>query len=489
MSNLPKDEREATGGTPVPTSPKRRGIALHTQIAIGLLLGASLGLAAHYWFSRPAKIPPADQITVDNKLIDRHDTDGDKLDDRLEWTVANVIEPVGNIFLRLMFMVVLPLVVSALALAVFNMGDLRRLGRVGLRTLLYTGAFSMTAVFIGVFLVSTFQPGKSLPQEQRERLKKDFAKSAEEKKEHASKAKSVSETLLDIIPKNPLQEMVGAIDGSSKGGGMLAVMFFALALGVAMTTVPESCATLVALLEGLYAVSMKVIGFAMRLAPLGAACLVFSVAAQLGVEILITLFWFVIMTISGLAFHMLVVYSLVVWIFARMRPWRFFADVSEAMLVAFGSASSSATLPTALRVAEERLRLKPEISRFVLTVGATGNQNGTALYEGVVVLFLAQVALPHELTMPQQIQVVLMSVLAGIGTAGVPGGSLPLIVVLMQSVGIKGEYIAIILGVDRILDMCRTVVNVTGDLAVAACVARGESPTPPDTLNVAAASP
>lgn len=453
---------------------KRRSIALHTQIGIGLLLGAVLGLASHYYFARPAEVPAEDRIQVDGKTVDRHDRDGDKLDDRLEWAVGNVIEPLGNVFLRLMFMVVLPLVFSALALAVFNMGDLRRLGRVGLKTLLYTGGFSITAVFVGVFLVNTIQPGKSLSQQQRDRLQTQYQAGATEKQESASKAKSISNTLLDIIPKNPLQEMVGAIDGSSQGGGMLAVMFFALVFGVAMTTVSDACATLARCLEGVYEVSMRVIGFAMRLAPYGAACLVFSVTAQLGLEILVTLFWFVVTTVSGLGFHMIVVYSLVVWICARMRPWRFFRDVSEAMMVAFGSSSSSASLPTALRVAEERLRLNPEISRFVLTVGATGNQNGTALYEGVVVLFMAQVA-GVDLTISQQIQVVLMSVLAGIGTAGVPGGSLPLIVVLMQSVGIDGQYIAIILGVDRLLDMCRTVVNVTGDLAVAACVAGGES--------------
>jgi DAACS family dicarboxylate/amino acid:cation (Na+ or H+) symporter len=190
-------------------------------------------------------------------------------------------------------------------------------------------------------------------------------------------------------------------------------------------------------------------------------------------DILTPLFWFVATAMLGFALHLFVVYPLVVATVARMSPREFFSKVSEAMLVAFGTSSSNATLPTALKVAREDLKLPPQIANFVLTVGATGNQNGTALYEGVVVLFLAQV-FGVDLDFSQQVKVVLMSVLAGIGTAGVPGGSLPLIVVLLISVGVPGEGIGIILGIDRILDMCRTVLNVTGDLAVATCVAKSE---------------
>jgi DAACS family dicarboxylate/amino acid:cation (Na+ or H+) symporter len=266
--------------------------------------------------------------------------------------------------------------------------------------------------------------------------------------------------------------MVGAIDGTSKGNGMLAVMVFALLFGAAITTVPERCTTIVGWLEGLNSISMVIIGWAMRLAPLGAGCLVFSITARLGFDILITLFWFVLTVVLGLGLHLFVTYSGVLALFSRMRPSAFFRGAREAMLVAFGTSSSSATLPTAIQVAETDLRLPKEVSRFVLTVGATGNQNGTALYEGVVVLFMAQV-FGIDLSITQQIQVVLMSILAGVGTAGVPGGSLPLIVVLMQSVGIPAEGIGIIMGIDRILDMCRTVVNVTGDLVVATCVAGG----------------
>ncbi|MBI1903250.1 MAG: dicarboxylate/amino acid:cation symporter [Planctomycetia bacterium] len=454
-----------------PDSPRRRlRLPLHVQITLGLLLGAILGLSLHAAF----QIPVVPDVTFSD------DEDRTGVDDRLEWVAKNIAEPAGKVFLRLMFMVVIPLIFSALALAVVNMGDLRRLGWVGLKTLLFTGGFSLTAVAVGVLLVGTFKPGKTLTEDRREALLKQYAEETGKKLADAKKAKPILDTLLDIIPENPFQEIVGAIDGSSKGNGMLAVMFFALACGVAMTTVPQACEVLVKWLEGFFALSMQIIKFAMYLAPYGAGCLVFALCSRLGLEILVTLFWFVLVTLAGLAFHLLVVYSVVIGAFGGMSPWRFFARVREAMLVAFSTSSSNASLPTALKVAEERLRLKPEVSRFVLTVGATGNQNGTALYEGVVVLFLAQVY-GVELSLTEQVRVVLFSVLAGIGTAGVPGGSLPLIVVLMQSVGVPAEGIGIILGVDRILDMCRTVVNVTGDLAVATCVSRREEAPAADT--------
>jgi DAACS family dicarboxylate/amino acid:cation (Na+ or H+) symporter len=429
-------------------------LALHWQIGIGLVLGAMAGVIANLSFPRGP--------------------DG-KMNETLDAVARNVAEPVGQVFLRLIFMIVVPMVFSALALGVVGIGDVRRLGRVGVRTLVFTLGFSLTAVAIGIALVNLIEPGASLPEAQREQLKAQYAAGAGEMVTKAKSAKSLRDTLLHIIPENPLQEMVGALDGSSKGNGMLSVMFFALVFGVALAVVPEGRrAGVVSVLEGVFDACMAIIHFAMRLAPIAVAGLVFAMTARLGVDILRTLFWFVLTVMIGLAVHLCVVYSCVVRVFGGRSPLAFFRDVSEAMLTAFATSSSNATLPTAIEVARERLRLRPEISNFVLTVGATGNQNGTALYEGIVVLFLAQV-FGVELSLADQIKVVLMSVLAGVGTAGVPGGSIPLIVVLLRSVGVPGEGIAIILGVDRILDMSRTVLNVTGDLAVAACVDKSES--------------
>ena len=445
-----------------------RGMPLHTKILIGLIVGIVAGLVSHRFGS------------VDKGIAGDGNANG--LSDWLD-TVIYWADPVGRLFLRLMFMVVVPMVFSALALAVVEIGDVKKLGRMGLKTLGFTAILSCSAVLIGVGLVGVLRPGHAISEDQREKLMEQYATGATDKVDKAKKAKEVRDTLVDLLPENPLQEMVGAVDGSSKGNGMLAVMVFALICGIAITTKPEETKTFVGWLEGLYEISMSVIGFAMTLAPYGAGCLVFALSAQLGLDILKTLFQFVLVALLGLGLQLFVVYSIVVMVFARKSPWTFFSQVSDAMLVAFGTSSSSATLPTAIKVANDELKLPSRVSNFVLTVGATGNQNGTALYEGVVVLFLAQV-MNVELTASQQFTVVLMSVLAGVGTAGVPGGSLPLIVVVMQSVGVPGAAIGIVLGVDRILDMCRTVVNVTGDLAIAACVARSEPALPGESLEI-----
>lgn len=448
----------------MPGPPERRRVPLHTKILLGLVIGAVLGIGCHVYFAVPAG----------SELAEVYDLDANRIDDRLDWVALNVIDPLGRIFLRLILMVVLPLVFSALALAVRDLGDLRHLGRVGGRTLALTAIMSLVAVLIGVTLVNTFRPGERLSAEKREALAAQYARGAEETVAKARQAKPLKDTLLDIIPENPIQEMAGALDGSSKGNGLLAVMFFALAFGVALAVVGPKGETLARVLEGLFAVAMAIIDFAMRLAPFGVACLIFVMTARLGGELLTTLIWFLAVTLAGFAIHLGVVYPIFLLVVARRNPWSFFRDSSEALLMAFATSSSNATLPTSLRVAEERLRLPPAIGRFVLTVGATGNQNGTGLYEGVVVLFLAQV-FNVELTVLQQVAVVLLAVLGGVGTAGVPGGSIPMIVLVLQTVGVPGESIAIILGIDRILDMCRTVLNVAGDLALAACVARWET--------------
>ena len=449
----PGDEESTRGAEGLPAGVRpRRGLALHWQILIGLVLGAAAGLTAN-------GLCPAQADGTPNA--------------GLAWVVHNVAEPVGQIFMRLILMVVVPLVFCALVLGVAEIGDVRRLGRVGLKTLVYTVVLSACSVAIGVTLANTIRPGLHLSEERRAALRERYAAQTEENIAQARQAKPLRDTLLDIIPRNLLQEMVGAVDGSSRGGGMLAVMFFALLFGIALTLAPERTGPLVAMLTGIYDVVLVIVGIAMRLAPLGVAGLVFALTALLGVEILKTLAWYVLTVLCGLAIHFFGVYSLAVGLMARMNPLRFFGRISEAMLTAFATSSSNATLPTTLRVAEQNLGVRREIGNFVLTVGSTANQNGTALYEGVTVLFLAQV-FGVDLSLTQQVIVALLAVLAGIGTAGVPGGSLPLVVVVLQSVGIPAEGIGIILGVDRLLDMCRTTLNVTGDIAIAACVDRSE---------------
>ena len=442
---------------PPPSTPaicKRK--PLHVKILLGLLIGAGLGLICNVLASQGWIGPEATQA--------------------IEWTASNLADPIGRIFLRLILMVVLPLVFSALALGVYELGDVRRLGSVGLRTLGLTILASGCAVALGIGLVSLIRPGESLSVEKRDELRRQYQDDATQTVSNAAQAKSIKDTLLDIIPENPLQEMVGALDGSSPGNGLLSVMFFSLAIGVALLYAGPRTATLLRLLEGTFDVSMAVIGFAMKLAPHCVACLLFSVTSRLGADILLTLVWFVLTVLVGMLLQLVVVYGVMLRWLGKRSPLEFYRDIFEAMLTAFATSSSNATLPTSLRVARERLGLPADISQFVLTIGSTGNQNGTALYEGVVVLFLAQL-FGVELTLLQQLVVVLMSMLAGVGTAGVPGGSLPLIVVVLGSVGVPGEGIGIVLGIDRILDMCRTVLNVTGDLVLATCVA-AQSPGP-----------
>ena len=411
---------------------------LSLRMLAGLGLGAGLGLAAGAWLAPAA----------------------------LDALISHVTEPLGRIFLHLLFMLVIPLVLSALPLGVAGLGDLRALGRIGLRTLAYTVAVSGVAVLIGVALVNAFEPGRSIPVEMRERLRA----SAPPAPAPAPETGAVGSALLvRLVPANVVRAMAD--------GDLLAVMVFAVLLGVGLAAV-RSAATrrLEEALEGVYEVVMWLLSVVIRAAPVGIFCLVFTLTARLGVDLLLQLGAYVLLVVTGLAIHQFGVYSLSVRWLGGMSPRRFFAAVRPAMLTAFSTASSNATLPTALSVAETELRLPPHVSRFVLTLGATANQNGTALFEGVTVLFLAQLY-GVELGLVQQVTVVAICVLGGIGTAGVPAGSIPVVMMILGLIGVPAEGIGLILGVDRFLDMCRTAVNVTGDLVAAVVVARGESET------------
>jgi DAACS family dicarboxylate/amino acid:cation (Na+ or H+) symporter len=255
---------------------------------------------------------------------------------------------------------------------------------------------------------------------------------------------------------------------------MLGLMFFALFLGICVTLVPaDKAAPLISVLEAVFAAVEQGIQIVMRLAPYAVFCLLFNMTARFGFELLASLGWFVVTVLLGLSLHMFGVYSASVALLSRINPILFFRKIKTAMITAFSTSSSNATLPTALRVSEENLGVPRDINSFVLTVGATANQNGTALYEGVTVLFLAQLA-GVDLSIAQQLMVVYLAILGGVGTAGVPSGSIPFIILVLAQIGVNPALIAIILGVDRILDMCRTVLNVTGDITIATYVARSE---------------
>ena len=417
---------------------------LHWKMAIGFVAGLVLGLIVH------------STVGADAPWV--------------QWITSNVTTPAGTLFLRLIFMLVIPLLFSALVMGVAEMGDVRSLGRIGWRTLAYTIVVSGIAVILGLVLVNWLQPGAGVDPARAQALLNEGAERASAIVGSASDQPKGLDMLVSIVPDNVVK---AAADNT-----ILAVMFFALMLGIGLVlTRTKATETLQRGIEGLFDVSMTLIGLVIRLAPYAVFCFMFNLAALFGWELLRSLGAYVGVVVLALALHQFVVYSLVLKFAAGYSPVRFFRGVQEAMVMAFSTASSNATLPTSLRVADEKLGLPSRVSRFVLTVGATANQNGTALFEGVTVLFLAQF-FGVELTLAQQFTVMFVCILGGIGTAGVPAGSLPVVALICGMVGVPPEGIGLILGVDRFLDMCRTTLNVTGDLMLATVVSEGEPDGP-----------
>jgi DAACS family dicarboxylate/amino acid:cation (Na+ or H+) symporter len=425
----------------------RRRMPLHIRILIGLVIGAASGGAAKQILGAGSP--------------------------QLSWVVKHLTDPVGQLFLRSLLMIVVPLVFSSLVIGVAGIGDIRKLGRVGLKSFAYTVVFSAISVGIGLTLANTIRPGERINPATRDELMARYSSDASRRVAEASAQSKNPDTPLmvvvkTIVPANPIESVARATPD------MLGLMFFALVFGVALTLLkPSSAAPLISVLTSVYEAVAKIIEIIMKFAPFAVACLLFTMTAQFGFGFLISLGWYVATVLLGLAIHMFVVYSLSVKFLARISPIEFFRRINTVIITAFSTSSSNATLPTALRVSEENLGVPREINSFVLTVGATANQNGTALYEGVTVLFLAQLA-GVDLSVGQQLIVVYLAMLGGIGTAGVPAGSIPFVVMVLATIGVNPALIAVILGVDRILDMSRTTLNVTGDITAAVYVARSE---------------
>jgi DAACS family dicarboxylate/amino acid:cation (Na+ or H+) symporter len=410
-------------------------VKLHNKLLVALAAGIALGALAHAY----ADVPAIQALSV------------------------HVLRPIGQIFLRTIFMIVVPMVFAALVIGVYELAQGHGLGGVAGRTLALTLLLSSVSVAIGLALVNLIRPGDGVD------LGAAGAGAAglQTLEANAKAARPLSDVLIELIPRNPLEAAVRALDGE-----MLQLMIFALIFGVAISqirTEPGERNLFVRVLDQVFEASMRIVHWAMLLAPIAVFAIVFNTAFNFGVEVFAALLLYVATVVLGLLIQQFVVYGAVVWAGARRSPAAFFAQCREVYLYAFSTASSNATLPLALDVAERKLRLSPRIARFVLTVGSTANQNGTALFEGVTVLFLAQVY-GVDLTLGEQARGMVMSIVAGIGTAGVPGGSLPMVMIVVQSVGIPAEGMALVLGVDRFLDMCRTAVNVSGDLVIATVV-------------------
>ncbi len=418
---------------------------LHRKILLGLVAGAAAGVTVNLAAGGAAWV---------------------------ERVVHYGTEPLGRMWLACLIMVVIPLILSTLALGVVGLGSLERLGRVGLVTVLCFLTLTALSTTLGLTVMNLARPGGNLDPTVTERLLETYRGEKGEAGGLSSATLGI-DLLVKIVPRNPV--------AAAASGDMLAVIFFALMLGIGLTALPaDKAEPMVRFLDSLGHVTVAIIGLVMRLAPYGVACLIFSVTARFGFQLLVSLGQYVLAVVASMALFQVVGYSLALRLVAGRRPADFFRQVRLVMVTAFTTSSSNATLPTTIRVAEEEVGLEPQVAGFVLPLGATMNMNGTALYEGATVLFLAQVFGVH-LALSSQLLVVLLSVLTAVGTAGIPGGSLPLLMMVLGMVGVPPEGIAIILGVDRLLDMCRTVLNVTGDLVTATVVQRfaGRSPATP----------
>jgi len=408
---------------------------LHTKIGLGLVLGAFVGGLCNAFFAEQPW---------------------------LVFVSDNIMFPVGQVFLRMLFMTVVPIVFTSIALGVAGIGDMKTLGRLGGRTFGYFAMSTLIAATIGLTLVNTIKPGSGLPEQTRNELMEKFSGGAQGML--SGPVDFGINTFVNIVPRNPV--------AAAANMDMLALIFFALIFGAALTVIPrDKSQPVIDVLQGIGDAIIAIINWAMKLAPYGVFGLIFVITSRFGWSILSQLGMYVVAVLIGLLLHAAIGISSLVRIFGKMSPVIFWRSITAPFITAFSTSSSMATLPTSIATAENQLDVQPKIAGFVLPLGATMNMNGTALYEGITVLFLAQV-FGVDLSFSSQIIVVILAVLTAIGAAGVPGGSLPLMMLVMATVGVPPEGIAIILGVDRILDMSRTTLNVCGDISASVYVDR-----------------
>ncbi len=383
-----------------------------------------------------------------------------------------VFDPFGQIFLRMLFFVVIPLVFTSLASGVAQLGRLGNLGPLAGRTFALFAANMLIAVVIGLVMMNTVQPGHHLDAQAKAQLLHDYGGAAQSTidKRAAQPQMSLSTLVEMFMPRN----LLGAVAGPSRDalGDVLPLILFALLVGAAATQLGERQRRQVqGFLDTGTELMTRIVGFALELAPYAVPAMIYSVIVKVGVDVLLALSVFVVGCTLALALHLFGTMSIWIRYLAKRSPVAFFRQIQALLVTAFSTSSSSACLPASLAVAHEELNLSPSTAGFVLPLGATMNMSGTALFEGCVVLFVAQ-AFGIELTLGHQIILMLLAVLSAVAVAGIPGGSLPMIAGLLATFGIPPEGIGIIIGVDRILDMMRTTVNVGSDIVTATVVDR-----------------
>jgi DAACS family dicarboxylate/amino acid:cation (Na+ or H+) symporter len=397
---------------------------------------------------------------------------------RAQWVSREVFDPAGQVFLRLLFFVIIPLVFASLAAGVVQLGRLDRLGPLAGRTFGLFGLNMVIGVALGLIMMDVVQPGRALGEAKREELRVAYRADAEKHIATGESRQAVS--LGAIVEMFMPRNLLGAVSGQSRGsiGEVLPLILFALLVGaVGIGLVEEKRRSLLNGLELVNELMTGIVHYALCLAPYAVPMMIYSVIVKTGVEVLVALGLFVAGTLAVMALHLFGTMSLWLKFMAKRSPLEFFRIVKPVLITAFSTSSSAATMAASLAVCRDELKLKPSVVGFVIPLGATMNMSGTALYEGCVVLFVAQVFGP-ELVFVQQVTLLLLSVLSAVAVAGIPGGSLPLIAGLCMTFGIPPEGIGLVLGVDRLLDMARTTLNVGADLVTAAIVDRT---TPADT--------
>lgn len=420
-------------------------LALHTKILMGMILGLFFGMLAIQFAGLAS-------FTLD------------------------FIKPIGTIFIRALKMVAVPLVLASLVIGVANIGDVSKLSRMGGKTL---GIFIITTIIsitIGLTLVAIIKPGHKLPEETRQNLMSLY-------NENAGSKISVAEEVKTRGPLQPLVDMVpdNIFLAATNNGRMLQVVFFALLMGVALLQIPkEKGTTVLGFFNGLNEVIIKIVQYIMMVAPYGVFALIASLIIEIAGdnpakawELLYALLWYTITVVLGLFIMMSIIYPILIRYFSRIKYMDFFKGIRPAMLLGFSTSSSTATLPVTMDRVEKHLGVSEEVASFVLPLGATINMNGTSLYQGVSAIFIAQ-AMGLELSLSSQLMIVLTATLAAVGTAGVPGAGLVMLVIVLEAVGIPAAGIALIMAPERILDMIRTMVNITGDASVSVVVASTE---------------
>jgi len=390
--------------------------------------------------------------------------------------VSNWISPFGKIFINLLKLIAVPLVLSSLITGVASLSDLKKLSRIGGRTISIYIATTAVAVTIGLLSVNMLQPGSTVPEDMKSKLQDTYQSSVSGRVEAAEEVKdrSALQPIVDMVPSN-------FFSSASNNRNMLQVVFVAIIIGIALIQINKNKAKPVLdFFEGINELVIKLVDNIMLMAPYGVFALIADTITSIAgnninnvLELLGALGFYMFAVIIGLLLQTLITYTIVLKLFSKMSLKKFYQGLAPAQLLAFSTSASGATLPVTMERCEEKLGVSEEVSSFVLPLGATINMDGTALYQAVAAVFIAQ-TLGMDLTLGAQLTIVLTAVLASIGTAAVPGAGVIMLVIILEAISVPSAGIALILGVDRILDMLRTVTNVTGDASVAVAVASSE---------------